>query len=51
MAKDDRQQTIEEFDDAVNMTAKELEDWLGTDESQPWARATAASRRGTSRGA
>ena len=31
---DDRQQTIDEFNDAVNMTRKELEDWLGTDESQ-----------------
>ena len=34
MAKDDRQQTIEEFEDAVNMTPKELEEWLQTDESQ-----------------
>ena len=33
MAKDDRQQTIEEFEDAVNMTPKELEEWLQTDES------------------
>jgi hypothetical protein len=31
---DDRQQTIDEFDDAVNMTRKELEDWLQTDESK-----------------
>jgi hypothetical protein len=31
---DDRRQTINEFDDAVNMTRKELEDWLGTAESQ-----------------
>lgn len=31
---DDRQQTIDEFEDAVNMTRKELEDWLGTEESQ-----------------
>ena len=31
---DNRQQTIGEFDEAVNMTRKELEDWLGTDESQ-----------------
>src|SRR5919112_6784280 len=31
---DDRQQTIDEFGDAVNMTRKELEDWLGTEESQ-----------------
>jgi Protein of unknown function (DUF3140) len=34
MAKDDRQQTIEEFEDAVNMTPKELEEWLRTDESK-----------------
>ena len=31
---DDRQQTIGEFEDAVNMTRKELEDWLQTDESK-----------------
>jgi Protein of unknown function (DUF3140) len=31
---DDRQQTIDEFEDAVIMTRKELEEWLGTDESQ-----------------
>jgi hypothetical protein len=31
---DDRQQTIDEFGDAVNMTRKELENWLGTEESQ-----------------
>jgi hypothetical protein len=30
----DRQQIVEEFDEAVNMTRKELEDWLQTDESQ-----------------
>ena len=33
MAKD-RQQIIEEFDEAVNMTRKELGDWLQTEESQ-----------------
>ncbi len=31
---DDRQQTIDDFDDAVNMTRKELEDWLETEESR-----------------
>ncbi len=31
---DDRQQVIEEFDEAVNMTRKELEEWLQTDESK-----------------
>jgi hypothetical protein len=29
-----KEQTIEEFDEAVNMTRKELEDWLRTEESQ-----------------
>ena len=33
MAKD-REQIIDEFDEAVNMTRKELEDWLQTEESQ-----------------
>ena len=31
---DDRQQIIEEFDEAVNMTPKELEEWLQTQESK-----------------
>ena len=31
---DDRQQIIEDFDEAVNMTPKELEEWLKTDESR-----------------
>ena len=31
---DDRQQVIEDFDEAVNMTPKELEEWLQTDESR-----------------
>ena len=34
MAKDERQQTIEEFEDAVNMTPRVLEEWLQTDESR-----------------
>ncbi len=34
MANDDRQRTIDEFQESVNMTRKELEDWLQTDESQ-----------------
>ncbi|MDQ4127202.1 MAG: DUF3140 domain-containing protein [Actinomycetota bacterium] len=33
MSKSD-QQVIEEFGDAVNMTRKELEEWLETDESR-----------------
>lgn len=33
MAKSD-EQVIEEFDDAVNMTSKELRDWLQTDASK-----------------
>jgi hypothetical protein len=31
---DDRQQVIEEFNEAVNMTQKELEEWLQTEESK-----------------
>jgi uncharacterized protein DUF3140 len=31
---DDNDDTRKEFDDAVNMTAAELEKWLGTDESK-----------------
>ena len=31
---DDRQQVIVEFDEAVNMTPKELEEWLQTEESK-----------------
>ena len=31
---DDRQRIIEEFDEAVNMTPGELEDWLRTEESK-----------------
>jgi hypothetical protein len=31
---DDRQRIIEEFDEAVNMAPKELEEWLKTDESR-----------------
>ena len=31
---DDQQETYEQFHDVVNMTPAELEDWLGTDESQ-----------------
>jgi hypothetical protein len=35
MAKDDdRRQITEDFDDAVNMARKELEDWLQTEESK-----------------
>ncbi len=31
---DDKQRIIEEFDEAVNMTPKELEEWLETNESK-----------------
>src|ERR671916_629319 len=31
---DDRQRIIEEFEEAVNMSPKELEEWLQTDESK-----------------
>ena len=34
MAQDDQDDTRRAFADAVNMTASELEEWLGTDESQ-----------------
>src|SRR5215203_4686590 len=34
MADDRRQQIVEEFDEAVNMTPKELEAWLQTEESK-----------------
>ena len=33
MSKND-EQVIEEFDEAVNMSSKELEDWLETEESK-----------------
>lgn len=31
---DDRQEIVSDFDSLVNMTPKELERWLGTDESK-----------------
>ena len=34
MTKDDHSDTRHEFDQAVNMTASEIEKWLGTDESK-----------------
>lgn len=34
MTADGRDETCREFSDAVNMTASELTDWLGTDESK-----------------
>jgi molecular chaperone GrpE (heat shock protein) len=34
MANGDRQQTVDQFHKAVNMTRKELEDWLKTEESK-----------------
>jgi len=41
---DDRQLTIDEFEDAVNMTRKELENWLGTEESQSVGQGTGESK-------
>ena len=41
---DDRQQTIDEFDENVNMTRKELEDWLQTDESKSVGQGEGESR-------
>ena len=50
MAKyDDRQQIIDEFDDPVNTTRKELEGWLQTQE--PKSGRARATPRGTNRGA
>ena len=34
MSDDEKQETYDEFGDLVNLTPKELEDWLETDESQ-----------------
>ncbi|MCT2587763.1 DUF3140 domain-containing protein [Actinophytocola gossypii] len=34
MDSDERERVREEFDDAVNLTAKQLEQWLDTDESK-----------------
>ena len=34
MAKDDREETWEAFNEKVNMAPKELEDWLDTEESK-----------------
>lgn len=34
MSKDDRKSVIDEFHNVVNMTPKELESWLETDESK-----------------
>jgi uncharacterized protein DUF3140 len=34
MANDGRQQTLDDFKESVNMTRKELEDWLQTEESK-----------------
>jgi len=34
MANEARQQVIEEFDDSVNISRKDLEEWLETDESK-----------------
>jgi hypothetical protein len=34
MAQDERSETVKEFEDAVNMTASEMEKWLDHDESK-----------------
>ncbi len=44
MANDDRQQTIDEFEGSVNMTRKELADWLQTDESRSVGQGRASPR-------
>jgi uncharacterized protein DUF3140 len=52
MANDDRQQIIEGFGEAVNMTPEELEEWLQTDESKSVGQSDGgASPKATSRGA
>jgi Protein of unknown function (DUF3140) len=49
---DDKQQVIEEFDEAVNMTPKELEEWLQTEESKSAGQSDGGViQRATSRGA
>ena len=49
---DDRQLIIEEFDEAVNMTPKELEEWLETNESKSVGQSDGGGEsKGTSRGA
>lgn len=34
MPNDDRQQIIEDFNESLNMTRRELEEWLQTEESR-----------------
>ena len=34
MAEDDRNETLSDFEDVVNMTASDLEKWLDTEESK-----------------
>ena len=49
---DDRQQIIQGFDEAVNMSPKELEEWLETEESKSVGQSDGGgSPRATSRGA
>src|SRR5215208_5899742 len=45
MAKSD-EQVIQEFDEAVNMTRKELEEWLQTDESNSVGQSDAGESKG-----
>ena len=47
MADDDRDTIRKDFDEAVNMTASELEEWLGTDESQAVGQKSGASGEST----
>ena len=47
----DRREIRDEFATAVNMTPKELEEWLETDESKSVATVMTASRPATPRGA
>jgi hypothetical protein len=47
MADDDPDTVRREFGEAVNMTARELEDWLGTDESQEVGQKSSGSGEST----
>ena len=47
MADDDRDTIRREFGEAVNMTPKELDDWLQTDESQAVGQKTGGSDEST----
>lgn len=47
MSGDDQQQVRQDFDDAVNMTAGEIETWLDTDESKAVGQKTSGGGEST----